>query len=200
MHACRMPRLRCVCRAPPRAPCCSTHPCTNVRRNACPFLVRPSAIIGALLFCLRCAFARLLDGERLGSEPRVRAPCLSPASYRPRVPGSEQGADFGGRGSGGASVAKRVALATLLFFSYSFHDCMLTVLLLHPFSLSHRPPSTTSPLRRPFPRFPHPRQPPPHVNHLCHVDPTDDAFTILIRVHAWWRPPRSVPGKHGRDL
>ena len=153
-----MPRLRCVCRAPPRAPCCSTHPCTNVRRNACPFLVRPSAIIGALLFCLRCAFARLLDGERLGSEPRVRAPCLSPASYRPR-PGSEQGADYGGRGSCGASVAKRVALASYSSASL-LHDCTCFL-------------SPSAPLF-PFPTDPFPPHPrsvvpffasPTHVNH-----------------------------------
>ena len=120
---------------------------------------------GGALFCccLRCAsFACCLTVNDSG--PACEPHASNPASYRPRVPGSERRAGFGGRGSGGESVAKRVALATLFFAS--LHDCL-------PFSFCTRPffpfaptSSTTSTPHRPFPRFPHSRQPPPHVNHL----------------------------------
>ena len=142
---------------------------------------------GALFCCCLCgvpfAFCLTVNDSGPACEPHAS----SPASYRPRVPGSERRAGFGGRGSGGESVAKRVALATLFFAS--LHDCL-------PFSFCTRPcfpfaptsfhhihaTSSLSPLP-PLTSTTPPCKPP-----MSHVDQTDDAFTIL----SWWRPQFQV--------
>ena len=148
-----------VCRAPPRAPCCSPPRCTGIA-----FRSHPSRRCPLLLLPVQCAFCVLLDGERLGSG--VRAPCFEPrlvpaSGARVRATRGLRGAGFG-RGERSETGCARNPLLQLAYMTaYPSPSAPA------PSSLSHRRPFTTSTPHRPFPRFPHSRQPPPHVNHLC---------------------------------